>query len=325
MGVAFAGSDLRPPVEGFITVDGIRLHYHERGTGVPVVLLHGNGSMIGDFVSSGIIERVATSHRVIVFDRPGFGHSERPRNRKWGPSEQGKLLLRAFELLGIRHPIVVGHSWGTLVALALTLEAPEKVAGLVLLSGYYYPAAKSHPTAGARTPFPLMNEMLLNAFMPFIGHYMALSALRIIFAPCIIPERFKRHYSIRLALRPSQMKAVAEEAEMLSDSAQTLSRHYRELDVPVHLVAGADDRIVETDKHSVRLNRELSTSTFRNVRGVGHMVHHAAPDEVVSAISGMCGCRRIEGPARPSTRTEPRQRAGFHRTAGGGHYERAFS
>ena len=320
MAFAYSVEARRAAVEGYITVDGIRLHYLERGSGAPVVLLHGNGSMIGDFVSSGITERVAASHRVIVFDRPGFGHSERPRGRTWGPSEQAKLLLRAFALLRIERPIVVGHSWGTLVALALALEAPKTVAGLVLLSGYYY--AVPHVNARSPSRSPIMDEILIHAVMPFVGHAMALSALRSIFAPCIVPEKFKSHYSVRLALRPSQMKAVAEEAEMHSDSAEALSRHYKELDVPVHLIAGSDDRIVATDKHSARLHRELGTSTFCNVPGKGQMVHHAAPHEVITAIAGVGRQRRIERASRPATRGNWR-RDWLHVSDSDGTYERS--
>ena len=43
-----------PPLGRFIAVNGARLHYVERGTGTPLVLLHGNGSMIEDFQSSGL-------------------------------------------------------------------------------------------------------------------------------------------------------------------------------------------------------------------------------------------------------------------------------
>src|SRR5262249_29125186 len=100
MGIASAEAD-HPPIDDFVGVDGMRLHYFARGSGTPVVLLHGNGSMIGDFLSSGITERIASGHRVIAFDRPGFGYSERPRDRRWGPSEQARLLLRAFASLGI--------------------------------------------------------------------------------------------------------------------------------------------------------------------------------------------------------------------------------
>jgi alpha/beta hydrolase fold len=74
-----------PPAGRFLDVNGVRLHYVERGTGDAVVLLHGNGSMIQDFESSGLIDLASKDHRVIVFDRPGFGHSERPRSVVWHP------------------------------------------------------------------------------------------------------------------------------------------------------------------------------------------------------------------------------------------------
>jgi pimeloyl-ACP methyl ester carboxylesterase len=291
MGFALARADHRP-VDGFITADGARLHYFEKGSGTPVVLLHGNGSMIGDFVSSGITERAASGHRVIAFDRPGFGYSERPRGRRWGPCEQAKLFLRAFSLLGIERPIIVGHSWGTLVALALALEDPEKVAGLVLLSGYYYPVPRAHTSALAPFGFPIVGDVLRHTALLFGGHLMASNAVRRVFAPCAVPDRFRKLYSIPHALRPSQLNAVAEEAEMLVDSARTFSELYKELNVPVRLIAGSDDRIVETDKHSARLHRELGTSTFCNVPGIGHMVHHAAPEEVVAAIVAVGEMRR---------------------------------
>lgn len=61
-----------------MNIDGLDVHYVERGEGPALVLLHGNGSMLQDFVSSGLIETAAADHRVIVFDRPGFGHTKRP-------------------------------------------------------------------------------------------------------------------------------------------------------------------------------------------------------------------------------------------------------
>ena len=68
MGSAFVAGDEDPSVGRFITVDGTRLHYIDRGSGIPVILLHGNGSMIGDFVSSGITERLGPGHRVVARD-----------------------------------------------------------------------------------------------------------------------------------------------------------------------------------------------------------------------------------------------------------------
>ena len=97
-----------PPAGRFLDVNGVRLHYVERGTGDAVVLLHGNGSMIQDFESSGLIDLAAKDHRVIVFDRPGFGHSERPRGVVWTPDAQAELIKAALAQLRISNAVVLG-------------------------------------------------------------------------------------------------------------------------------------------------------------------------------------------------------------------------
>ena len=88
-----------PPEGRFLDVDGVRLHYVESGAGDAVVLLHGNGSMIKDFEFSGLIDLAAKEYRVIVFDRPGFGHSERPRSVVWTPDAQAELINAALTQL----------------------------------------------------------------------------------------------------------------------------------------------------------------------------------------------------------------------------------
>jgi alpha-beta hydrolase superfamily lysophospholipase len=92
---------MHPPAGKFIHVDGVRLHYVMRGEGPPVVLLHGNTVSLDDFEASGLMDRLALNHQVIAFDRPGFGHSTRPRDRLWTPRAQADLLRRALSGLGI--------------------------------------------------------------------------------------------------------------------------------------------------------------------------------------------------------------------------------
>ena len=69
--------------------------------------------------------------------------------------------------------------------------------------------------------------------------------------------------------------------------------------VPVRLIAGSDDRIVNTEQHTARLHEELGTSTFRRVLGCGHMVHHAAPELVMAAIAAIGIARREEQASCP--------------------------
>src|SRR6478609_9518815 len=113
-----------PPIGVFIQCDGVRLHYIERGnpTAPCVVMFHGNGSMLQDFIISGLVDLLAQTNRVICVDRPGFGYSQRPRFRIWNATAQAALFAKALNQLGIRDPVVLGHSWGTPVALALGLR-----------------------------------------------------------------------------------------------------------------------------------------------------------------------------------------------------------
>src|SRR5215217_8270086 len=115
--VARVAERRHPPRGKFVEVDGARLHYSDRGAGRPVVLLHGNAVTGDDYNTSGVAERLVGRRRVIIFDRPGFGYSERPRGPLWTAAEQANLIHTAIEQLGVRQPVVVGHSWGTLVAL----------------------------------------------------------------------------------------------------------------------------------------------------------------------------------------------------------------
>jgi pimeloyl-ACP methyl ester carboxylesterase len=85
--------------------------------------------MIQDFQSSGLIDLAARKYRVIAFDRPGFGHSERPRNTVWTPEAQAGLIGGALVRIGASEAMVLGHSWGTLVAVALALRIPAKRQG----------------------------------------------------------------------------------------------------------------------------------------------------------------------------------------------------
>ena len=148
-----------PPAGQFLEVNGVRLHYVERGSGTPLVLLHGNGSMIQDFESSGLIDLAAKNCRVIVFDRPGFGHSDRPRNVVWTPAAQAELINSALHRLGVSHAIVLGHSWGASVAVALALKYPKLVQGLVLASGYYYPTLRPDVVALSAAAVPLVGDL----------------------------------------------------------------------------------------------------------------------------------------------------------------------
>lgn len=101
------------------------------------MLLHGNAVLLQDFVASGLIDRLAERHRMIAFDRPGLGYSGRPRDRLWTAQAQAALIQQVLVQIGAQRPVVLGHSWGTLVALGMATGGAAPVSGLVLVSGFY--------------------------------------------------------------------------------------------------------------------------------------------------------------------------------------------
>jgi pimeloyl-ACP methyl ester carboxylesterase len=273
-----------PPRGSFVTTGGVRLHYMERGNGPPVVILHGNGAMVDDIIISGLLDQTRQSHRAVAFDRPGFGHSERPRGHSWSASAQAGLLPEAFALLGIHRPIVVGHSWGTMVALALALDNPNQVSGLVLASGYYYPGPRADVTLSSASATPVLGDVICHTAGPMLGEAMAPAVFRKMFAPQPISVRFDQEFPVALALRPSQVRAYSEDAAHMNASAEELSPRYGSLSCPVIILSGDGDKIVDFERQSIRLHRELAGSKLDIFRGAGHMTHHFDPRRVVRAI-----------------------------------------
>ena len=275
-----------PPTGRFLTIEGVRLHYLERGEGPPAVLLHGNGVTSEDFELSGVLGLAAQNHRAIAFDRPGFGYSGRPRGVIWTAARQARLLREAFAAIALEPAVVIAHSWGTLVALALALDYPETVRSVILLSGYYYPTRRADVVLFSPPAIPLIGDVMRYTVVPPLAAAMLPAMVERSFAPLPVPDRFAKGFPAGLAMRPSQIRAEAEETAMMISAAAALQDRYRELHMPVTIMAGTQDRIVDHQRHAVRLSNEVRHSTLRLVPNAGHMIHYAVPGQVIEAISG---------------------------------------
>lgn len=273
-----------PPQGRFIDIDGVRLHYVERGSGRPLVLLHGNGSMIQDFESSGLIDLAAKDYRVIVFDRPGFGHSLRPRNVVWTPAAQADLFKDALAHLGVEKAIVLGHSWGASVAVALASGHPSTVEALILVSGYYFPTARTDAMMALAGPaIPGFGDILSHTISPILSRLMWPAMLRRLFGPKSVPQKFDG-FPKSLAVRPSQLRAGAAEAALMIPSAMLSAKTYGELAMPVTILAGEDDRLIDIDEQSGRLHDEIKHSKMRRVPNAGHMIQQSATADLMAAV-----------------------------------------
>ena len=111
-----------------LELDGVRLTYSDEGSGPPLVFVHGVGTS-GELWAADLAP-LAADHRVIVYDRRGYGGSS-PSPRDWRAHRDDAIGL--IEALGAAPAALVGYSGGAIVALDLALERPDLVASLVLL------------------------------------------------------------------------------------------------------------------------------------------------------------------------------------------------
>ncbi|WBH15552.1 alpha/beta fold hydrolase [Sphingomonas radiodurans] len=273
-----------PPVGRILDVDGVAVHVLERGSGDPVVLIHGSGSLIQDFMTSGLVDRLAESRRVIVFDRPGYGYSARPRGTVWTPERQAALLVAACAQIGVERPVVMGHSWGTLVALAWALDHPEKLSRLVLASGYFFPTMRPDAVPTTIAGMPIIGDLISHTIAPIQTRLTGPFGNRMVFSPARPPQRFLDYMPFGLILRPQQLRATAADSGQMPAAAARLAKRYGELKLPVTILWGEGDKLVDQSIQSARLLRELSQAVGLEIAGGGHMIHHVRPDLVTNAI-----------------------------------------
>jgi pimeloyl-ACP methyl ester carboxylesterase len=285
---SFVAERKNPPIGRFIDCEGVRLHYIDRGDPAApcVVLFHGNGSMIQDFILSGLVDHLARRKRVICFDRPGFGYSQRPRLRIWTATSQAGLFVKALKALGVHSPVVLGHSWGALVAVAIGFEKDYPIRGLVLASGYYFPTRRWDFWMMSGPAIPVLGDLVRYTIAPVISWAILPTLFRKLFAPRAVPVNFKDGFPASLTLRPKQLRAAAEESAFLIPEAARLQSRYQDVRCPIHIFHGTGDQIIEPEQ-ARRLHEVLGRSDLHLVRDAGHMVTYVDSATIVQAVESL--------------------------------------
>ena len=242
---------------------------------------------------------------MISFDRPGFGYSERPGNTSWTPEAQARLIYQALHQLGVERPIVIGHSWGTLVTLAMALDYPKYVRAITPISGYYYPSLRLDVPVMSAPAVPGIGHLLRDTISPLLGRAMWPLLVKQIFSPAPVPDRFEL-LPKWMALRPSQLAASAAETALMVPAAKRLSARYAELTLPIAVIAGSGDKVVDPEHNAMRFHEEVNHSELLIEPGVGHMPHYADPGRAMVAVA------RLEAKLLPGGAMLKRARCGQH-------------
>lgn len=287
--VSFAGSrwieHRYPPIGEFVEVDGLRLHYLQRGEGPgpALLLVHGANSNLRDFESS-ILPELAKHHRVIAFDRPGYGYSQRPEGEWTDPARIAKLLLDASAKLGIDKPIIVGHSWGGSVVMSALVEMPGRISGGVLIggvAGHWVGSVGWTYDVGA---LPVIGPLFAWTLVYPAGTLMMDEAVKPVLAPAPVPEHYVQRLGALLALRPQNFLGNIQDMTLLSEYMQRLSPRYDQVRLPLLIIHGEADKLVPFWNHGRRVLPVIPQARAVLIPNAGHAPQHSHPREVVEAL-----------------------------------------
>jgi pimeloyl-ACP methyl ester carboxylesterase len=184
----------------------------------------------------------------------------------------------------------------------MALDFPSWVRGLVLMGSYCYPTMRYDALLTAPVAWPVVGTVMRHTVTAVTARALLERTVQAMFAPDPVPPDFLDTLPRELLLRPSQLRATAEDARFMMPQARALARRYGELRQPVTLIAGTDDGVVDFEAHAERLHRQLPQSTLVALEGTGHMVHHARLGEVAGAVEEMAGSisRKAEPVTRPA-------------------------
>lgn len=274
------------PIERTLDLGESRtLHFHQEGKGPDVVLLHGAMTTGHDWLHSEVHETLIKSGRVTVIDRPGHGLSRRPR---FGgtPREQADQIAEGLAQLGIRRAVLVGHSFGALVALALAERHPKLVSQLVLVAPLAFPEPRllEHMTLAPRS-LPIVGPLFAQ-FAEFTQlDRPAMDPLhQMMFSPGSVPSGWKESYPYELILSADAMVAEGEDAASILPMSPAGTIDMRQIATPTRVLTGTSDRVVEDERQGKALARQLPHGSVMELEGAGHMLHHTHPDFVVAAV-----------------------------------------
>ena len=272
-----------PPEGRILDVDGTRVHAVVMGDGPDLVLIHGASGNTRDLTFS-LAPRLAERYRVIVFDRPGLGYTERLNRDGASITEQATLLRAAAAELGAERPIIMGQSYGGAVALAWAATYPEDVAALIPV------AAASNPwDTGIGTFYQVTSSrwgqaLVVPLITAFIPESVVKNSVAEVFDPQTPPEGYAEAIAAPLTLRRVSLSANADQRANLLGEIEALVPQYARITAPTEIIHGTADTTVGLEIHSEKLVGQIKDATLKRLPGMGHMLQHVAEDEVVAAI-----------------------------------------
>ena len=252
-----------------VAIDGVRIAYSAAGSGPPLVMLH--GAPADSRTWQWMVPDLSHDHTVVAWDAPGFGKTS-DIDDSWRAAQFADALAAFVAALGIERPHLVGHSFGTMIALSLFQRYPAVPASLVLVGGYA-------GWAGSLPPDELARRLEMFVGMAELGDAFDPKSYPGLFSKLIPADRDAALATMmRENIRPTTIRAAG------STGAETdLRPMLATVDVPTLILHG------EADARSPLANAEalhaaIPTSQLVVLPKLGHACVVEDPDACAAAI-----------------------------------------
>jgi 3-oxoadipate enol-lactonase len=146
----------------FVSVDGVRFHYQQTGSGPDVVLLHAVTSNLAVWLFTGLPDALAGEFRVTAYDFRGHGASD-VTPAGYTSAAMADDYRRLHAALGLGPALLVGHSFGAVVATHAAVLHPSTVRGLVLSDPYFPGLGHVEPHLGQADVWREVKDALAGA------------------------------------------------------------------------------------------------------------------------------------------------------------------
>ncbi|MEZ4769215.1 MAG: alpha/beta hydrolase [Caldilineales bacterium] len=275
---------LADPDSRFVEVNNLDVHYKEMGQGgTPLLLLHGFAA--NTFSWREVMQPLAEARRVVAFDRPAFGLTERPMPGEWSGQNPysadaaSDLTIGLMDELGIDQGVLVGNSAGGTVAVYTALRYPERVKALILVDPAIYSGGGSPAWLRPILTSPQGRRIgpLFSRAIQKWGYQFGQSAWH---DPSKFTDAIWTEFS--KPLRSENWDRALWEFTQASRPLG-LPERLGELSMPVLVITGDDDRIVPTEE-SIRLASEIPGAELVIIPNCGHVPHEECPAAVLSAV-----------------------------------------
>lgn len=267
--------------ESFYNYEGVKIRFREMGRGRPVVFIHGFGASLDTWRY--ITDSLKVDHRLILLDLKGHGFSDRPPDEKYSLKDHADIVLGLIRHLGLKEVIVVGHSFGSVVAVAAALQASESrdpnITGLVVIDGALGPEHVPFFLKLLRAPLLGWLSVKLTT-APFRTRLMLLRAFH---DDSKVTDELVELYAGYQRITGTEHAMVATAGQMVPENFPLLREKLTALSIPVLNVWGEQDVVVKRPG-AESVCKILPRCRLVVIADSGHVPQEEAPAKVIPLL-----------------------------------------